>query len=253
MTKEWVRPARRLFVAASVLGFLVAALPLPNQPVNAAAGIQPAFAPHPSANGMTAEELFSKLLEHNRMREARLQGYSVTRTYKVKNDKEKVRAESQVSLQYRAPVTKEFKILSEQGSGMIRRMVFKPLMESELEAASGSNKRDSSLTPANYTFELLGEEDVDGHHCFAVQATPTRNDKYLFRGKVWIHATEFAVVRVEGQPARNPSWWTKRVDFVRRYQKIGEFWLPLRDETVTQVRIFGRNILIIDHYNYGIG
>jgi hypothetical protein len=85
-----------------------------------------------------------------------------------------------------------------------------------------------------------------------VQTTAKRADKYLFNGKVWIHAAEFALVRVAGQPAKNPSVWIKRVDFVRRYQKIKEFWLPLKNESITQVRMFGKNILTIDYDQYEI-
>ena len=47
-------------------------------------------------------------------------------------------------------------------------------MESEVETAAGRNRHDSSISPNNYTFNLLGEDDVDGYHCFVVQATPKR-------------------------------------------------------------------------------
>jgi NAD(P)-dependent dehydrogenase (short-subunit alcohol dehydrogenase family) len=39
---------------------------------------------------MTAQELFAKLLEHNRLRDNRLRQYSAARTYKVTNDKGKI-------------------------------------------------------------------------------------------------------------------------------------------------------------------
>ena len=244
----------RFFVGVSLLGFL-SALSLPvNRPVKAAAGGQQASTPRPSAGGMTADTILAKLMEHNRLREARLQqsSYSVPRTYRVQDDKGKVRAEAQVWLHYRAPGTKEFKVVWQKGSGLIYGRVFKPLMESEVEAAAGRNRHDSAISPANYTFNLLGEEDADGYHCYLVQATPKRADKYLFRGKIWIHATEFAVVKIAGQPAKSPSFLIKRVDFVRRYQKVGEFWLPVRDESVTQVRLVGTNILTIDYDRYEI-
>lgn len=237
-------PARRSIAPAFLL---LIALPL-SQPVRARAE----NGPHPVTEGLTGEVLFSKLIEHNRLRESLLQQYSVARTYAVKNTKGKVRAESHVLAQYRAPDSKEFTVLSEKGSGFVRGHVFKPLMESEAEAAAGTSHRDSSITPKNYTFELLGEEDLDGYHTFVVQATPARKDKYLFKGKIWIETSDFAIAKIEGRPAKNPSFWTKKVDFVRRYQKIGEFWLPLKDETVTLVRIFGTNILTIDYESYEI-
>src|SRR5437870_2657230 len=139
---------------ASMLGVLLMSLLLSWQ-------FARAETPHPPTGGMTGEMIFSKLLDHSRLQQERMQGYSVTRTYRVKNDKGNVRAETTVLLEYRAPASKEFTIVSESGSGYVRRHVFEPLMDSEVETASGTNRRDSSISPANYTFQLLGEDDVD--------------------------------------------------------------------------------------------
>ena len=68
-----------------------------------------------------------------------------------------------------------------------------------------------------------------------MHATPTRKDKYLFDGKVWIDAQDYAVVQIVGHPAKKLSVWVDKADFVRRYQKIGDFWLPLKDETSVHV------------------
>ncbi len=241
--KRVVQLLGRFFIGAALLGFLsVVRLPI-NQTVQAS---------FTSNNEMTGELVLAKLLEHNRLRETRLQQYSAPRIYRVQNDKGQVSAEVHVVMNYRAPGTKEFKIVSEQGSGLIRSRVFKPLMESEVATAAGRNRQNSSISPDNYAFTLLGEEEMAGYHCLVVQAIPRRNDSYLFKGKIWIHATEFAVVQIVGQPAKNPSFWIKRVDFVRRNQKIGEFWLPLKDESVTQVKISGKNTLTIDYTHYEI-
>ena len=242
----------QFIIVGSVLGLVsFARLPL-DQPLKAAPGGQQAFASKSSTSETTGDLVFAKLVEFNARRESRLEQYSVRGTYRVQNAKGEMSAESQVLLRYRAPGTKEFKIISEKGSGLVRSRVFKPLMEVEVETAAVRNRHDSSITPDNYTFDLLGEEDVNGYHCFVVQAVPKRADKYLFKGKIWIHAEEFAVVKIEGQPAVNPSVWIKRVDFVRRYQKVGEFWLPLNNQSTTRVRIFGKNTLTTDYDNYQI-
>jgi len=57
---------------------------------------------------------------------------------------------------------------------------------------------------------------------------------------------------MEGEPARNPSWWTKRNTIHITYEKIGEFWLPVRNETNTQVRIVGHSLLTIVYRDYEI-
>lgn len=206
----------------------------------------------PSTQSITGATLFTALIEHNLARSRRLHDFQVRRTYLVANDEHKPRAESEVLLSYQAPDRKEFSIISERGSGLVRRRVFKALLDSEVEAAAGTSKRNSSITPENYIFEYLGEEDVDGFHTFAVHAIPKRIDKYLFDAKIWIESKEFAIVRIEGQPAKSPSFWIKKVNFVRRYQRIDGFWLPLRDETVTDVRLVGKNIFTIDHHSYAV-
>src|SRR5262249_30823408 len=159
------------------LVFLMNVILWPNQATRATIG--PTF--NTAGDEINGQTVFSRLIEHNRWREARLQRYSVTRTYQIKSGSGKVRAESQVSMQYQSPGEKECKVLAESGSGIIRNRVFKPLMDSEVETALGRNRYDSSLSPANYEFELIGDEYVDGHHCFVVEATPRHGAKYLFR------------------------------------------------------------------------
>jgi len=242
-------PAPRLFVVSILLG-VMAAVP---SAIELAAAREPphgASAPRSSPEEMSGDQLFSELLEHNHSREERLLRYAVVRTYMVKSDKDTVYATTVVRMQYQAPGAKQFATVSEEGSGVIRSVVFRRLMESEVEAAKGRGHRDSSISPDNYTFRSLGEEDGGGRHYFVVKAVPKRKDKFLFEGKVWIDAQDFAVAKIVGRPAKNPSFWIKQVDFVRQYQKIGEFWLPLQDESVSDVRIFGKRVLTIDHRSY---
>src|SRR5262245_50194154 len=224
------RRIQRIFIA---LGFAVIFLMIAAMINSASASSAGSPPPDPA---VTAETVVAKLLEQNRRREARLQqtSYSAPRTYRIKDEKGNVRVEAQVLVQHRAPGTKEFKVVSKSGSDFVYGKVLKPLMDGEVEAAAGRGRQNSAVTPENYNFNLIGEDSVDGQRCFLVQATPKRADKYLFNGKIWIHANEFAIVKIAGQPAKSPSFMIKQVNFVRRYQKIGEFWLPARDESVTQ-------------------
>jgi hypothetical protein len=163
-----------------------------------------------------------------------------------------VHAEEIGRMEYRAPDKKTFVVTSEEGSGLIRRMALNPLIASEIAAAAGKQHHDSSISPANYTFDLLGEQQVGPYRCFVAQAIPKRRDKYLFEGKIWIDVQDYAVVRIEGHPAKKLSFWIERADFVRQYQKIDGFWLPQRDETFVQVRLYGKKVLTIDHQDYAV-
>jgi len=206
----------------------------------------------PLRPGVTAIQIFDELLAHNAFRAATLMNYTVSRTYQVVDLQGKVHAEEAGQMQYRAPDQKSFSVTSEKGSVLVRRLALNALITSEIETAAGKQHHDSAISPANYTLNLLGEQRVGPYRCFVAQATPKRNDKYLFEGKLWVDVNDFAVVRIEGRPARKLSFWIQRADFVRQYQKIGQFWLPQKDVTFLDVRLYGKKLLTIDHHDYSV-
>ena len=70
--------------------------------------------------------------------------------------------------------------------------------------------------------------------------------------KVWVDATDFAVTRIDAEPAQNPSFWTKRSEIHHEYMKVQDFWLPHRNESVSYIRLGGRATLTIDYGNYRV-
>jgi outer membrane lipoprotein-sorting protein len=206
----------------------------------------------PLSAGVTADQLFTRITTHNELRSAALRDYAVSRTYQVVDLKGKVHAEEIGRMEYRAPDKKTFTVTSESGSVLVRRLALSPLIASEIEAATGEQHHDSSISPANYTLHLLGEQQVGPYHCYVAQAVPKRKDKYLFEGKIWIDTVDYAIVRIEGHPAKKLSFWIEQADFVRQYEKIDQFWLSRRDETFVQVRLYGKKALTIDHHDYRV-
>lgn len=244
---------RRALLTLLFAGAMVGGTAAPRQSRSSVSPDDPDFLASPETldlprPSLADEQLFSEVVSHNERRSADLRQYSALRTYSVTEVNGKLHAKETVRLDYTAPDKKTFVKLAEEGSGIVRRLVLNRLMESETAAASGKEHHDSSLTPANYVFHVLGQEDLAGRHCFVVEARPKRKDKYLFEGKVWIDSAEFAVVKIAGHPASKLSFWITRADFVRQYEKIGEFWLPARDETFVDVRLYGQKILKIEHH-----
>lgn len=204
----------------------------------------------PLRPGVTEDHIFAELNAHNEIRKSGLRDYTALRTYQVIDLKGKVHAEEIGRMEFRAPDRKTFVVTSEMGSGLIRRMALNPLISSEIEAAAGRERHGSAISPDNYSLNLLGEQQLGPYRCFVAQAVPKRSDKYLFEGKLWIDVDDYAVVRIEGHPAKKLSFWIQRADFVRQYQKIEGFWFPQRDQTLVQVRLYGKKVLTIDHQNY---
>jgi len=205
---------------------------------------------HGAPTALAGDDIIATMLERNRMRNERLQRYSAVRTYELRNLQGKLAAQTVVRVDYEAPDKKKFDKTSERGSGIVRHLVFDRLLQSEGETSSGMEHHNSAITKANYAFALVGEEEVGPYRCFVLTATPKRKDKYLFEGKIWIDAIDFAIVKIAGQPARKPSFWVNRAEFVREYQRIDGFWLPFRDETFVEVKVYGRKVFTVDHQQY---
>ena len=242
-TKRTLSLVVATFVVATMFGEVKAQSNQENQP-DVTAPLEPL------REGIAENKLFAELDARNELRKSALLDYKVRRTYQVADLKGKVHAEETGQMEFHAPDQKDFVATSESGSGLIRRMALNPLISSEIEAAAGKVHHDSTISPANYSLELLGEQQIGAYRCFVAKLVPKRKEKYLFEGKVWIDADDYAIVRIEGHPAKKLSFWIERADFVRQYQKIDGFWLPEKDQTLVQVRLYGKKVLTIEHQNY---
>jgi len=77
-----------------------------------------------------------------------------------------------------------------------------------------------------------------------------RDNKYLFRGEICVNGNDFAVEPIDAEPAKNPSIWIKKTRIEHQYEKIGEFWLPAFNKSVTNVLLGGTATLTIQYTDY---
>jgi hypothetical protein len=161
-------------------------------------------------------------------------------------------AEMTVAATYNSPSSKEFKVVAQSGSKLILDRVFKKLLESEKEAAQPAMSARIQLNRDNYSFELVGYEPSETGGQYVLRVSPKFRSKYVYRGKVWVDATDFAVTRIEAEPAQNPSFWTKKSEIHHEYKKVHAFWLPARNESVSSIRLGGRATLTIEYKDYRV-
>ncbi len=209
--------------------------------------------PCPAANNLAGADVVARLTSRNAARAKDLLSFQATRNYQLHYTgfPSPLTAEMQVKVSYTAPGTKQFTIESESGSKLLLNRVLHRLLDSEKESgADDANRAAVAVTTANYAFSLLGCAPGDGRPRYVMQVAPLRDSKYLYRGTVWIDATDFAVTRIEAQPGKNPSFWTKRTAIDHEYQKVDGFYLPALNRTVTDVRMGGKAILTIRYQNY---
>jgi hypothetical protein len=198
----------------------------------------------------TADEIVAKMIAHDSERQSALHGYTGSRRYVLENRNHHKRAEMLVRMTCREDGSKQFDVVSENGWGGAMKHVFPRLLDAEVEAARPDLRERSRITPENYTFEIAGTEDIRGRLAYVISIEPKTQNKYLARGRIWVDADEYAIIRVEGQPSKNPSFWFKSVHFVHEYDKSGKFWFPVSDRSVTDVRIFGATEMNIEYFDY---
>jgi hypothetical protein len=162
-----------------------------------------------------------------------------------------------VEATYDSPATKSFKVTSQTGSKLVIDRVFKRLLESEKEAAAPEMHARTLLNRDNYDFVLIGFESSGVNSSgkgsqYVLAVYPKVKSKYVYRGKVWVDGTDFAVTRIDAEPAQNPSFWTKKNEVHHEYMKVQDFWLPRRNESVSYIRLGGRATLTIEYNNYRV-
>jgi hypothetical protein len=203
---------------------------------------------------VSTDVIVQKLMAANAQRSQALRGYSGKRVYHLdyhgifgSHD-----AGMQVETTYTAPNRKEFKILSESGSKLLINHVLLKLLSSEQEAQEEQNRKELEISPRNYDFSLVGTEHTPDRDFYVLAVRPKGSSKFLYRGKMWVDAKDFAVARMQGEPSRNPSLWVSHTEVEYRWAKIGEFWLPVYNQSETQVRMGGKAVLTIDYTDYQI-
>lgn len=197
-----------------------------------------------------ANEIIARLMDRNSQREKLQGGYIGTRRYVLENEKFNKRAEMLVSVKCDPDGSKQFEVVSEEGWSSANKRVLRKMLESESETSQPQVRERTSISPDNYSFQLIGSDSLESRPVFIIEVLPKREDKYLFEGRIWVDAEDFALVRAEGKPAKNPSFWTHSVNFVQVYHKNGTFWFPVSTESVTDARIFGKTAVTISYFNY---
>jgi hypothetical protein len=198
----------------------------------------------------TVDEIVATMLERDAQRQAASHGYTAVRRYTLQNPKHHKHAEMLVQVDCLENGVKEFRTVSDAGWGMARNHVFPKLLEGEKEASLPGERERSRITPKNYTFQLVGTVTADQRPAYRIAIMPKTQNKYLIRGEIWVDADEYAIVRIEGKPAKNPSFWVKSVQFVHTYQKSGGLWLPATDRSITDARFVGSTELTIEYFEY---
>jgi outer membrane lipoprotein-sorting protein len=197
----------------------------------------------------TNEEIIARMTQAQGENRAHFRPYKLTRDYKLfrgdNHDQFRSRLIAEISVA--PPDSKKYTIENPSGSLLDERIVRKML---DGEVAFARNSGSSDLTRENYDFRLIREDEIGGQRCYVLDLIPKRKSKNLLRGSIWVDAQSYLPLRVEGEPAQNPSWWVTDARIVLLYGYVGQMWLQTFSESTANVRIIGRSTMIWQDVKY---
>lgn len=206
-----------------------------------------------SAPLLPPDVVVQKMMATSARRSAELHAFRTTRTYRLQyhgflGTRE---AGMKVISTYTAPDKLDFSVVSEYGSKLLLNRVLLKLLDSERQAFRDQSQIE--LSPANYQFESQGfEQASEDDPCYVLGVAPRKENRFLYRGKVWIDAHDFALAKMDGQPAKSPSFWIRDTHIDSTWQKVGGFWLIQHTQSVSHIRMGGMATLTIDYSDYQI-
>ena len=176
--------------------------------------------------------------------------YEVTREYKVfRGDDKQPTSEVMAQIKFVPPDMKTYKITQARGNSRGEKMV-RELLDRETESAK--KRLGSEINRTNYDFVFLRQEDFGVVAEYVLRIVPKQKDKYLLRGQIWVDASTFRIRRIEGVPAKSPSFWIKGLHITLQFAQLGGMWVPISYDAIATVRFLGqytlagRNIRALD-------
>jgi hypothetical protein len=169
---------------------------------------------------------------------ARFQPYEVTREYKVfHGDEKQPSSEVMAQIRFVPPATRTYRITQADGKSRGEKMV-RELLDQEIEAAKKSH--ESEISRANYDFVFLRQEKLGFLDEYVLRIIPKRKETYLFSGQVWLDTTTFRIRRLEGVPAKSPSFWITDIHITMQFAQVKSMWIPIAVDATATVRFLGR-------------
>ena len=106
---------------------------------------------------------------------------------------------------YRKQTGKSYDIVSESGSSFWRNEVLATLLDNEKRMSLPGNVETALINSSNYDLKLdsNARERLNGRDCLVLDITPRRTSQFLFNGKLWVDAQDYAIVQLKGTASKS--------------------------------------------------
>jgi hypothetical protein len=207
------------------------------------------FAPGQKSPAPDVGTIVSRMVAARQDDQAHMRAYVVERDYRLLDTQEQPKAQVIASITHSPPDQNQYNI--ERSSGGMGAKVLRDIVQKENESLQGASRRE--ISQQNYEFQLLGMENVDGRNCFVLSLSPRRDEKDLIRGKLWVDAADYRIHRLEGNPAKSPSWWIRDLHILMIFASVDGMWLHTFTQAIAQVRFKGTYVMESRDVQYSSG
>lgn len=215
----------------------------------------------PATTMMPAQQLDPASVVHQvdtavKARIDNLAGYTVTEHYSVYRGDDETHpiAEMTVATTYKKESGKSYVIVSQTGSGIVRNLVLRTILENEQRLNQPGTREGAWITSANYNMQLKpgGTQMLDGRECRVLALFPRRKAPYLIEGTLWVDSKDGSIVQVQGTASKSSSLVTGPAQIMRQYASIGGYSQATHFRAVSNSYMFGRTSVAIDYQDYHI-
>ncbi len=183
-----------------------------------------------------------------------LAAYTVTEHYAVfrGNDETHSAAEMLVKTTYRRQTGKSYEIVSQSGSTFWRNEVLATLLDNEKHMSMPGNVETALINSANYemTLDANAREQLNGRDCLVLDINPKRTSQFLFKGKVWVDARDFAIVLLKGRASKSAFFLASAAEVTRQYDQVSGLPMAIHAQATSASSLLGQTVVKIDYANY---
>jgi hypothetical protein len=198
----------------------------------------------------TTETIVARMREARDRSRAQLRPYQVVRDYQLFGKEQKSQSEVTAYIDYAPPGVQHFTTHKNNGTSL-GEVIVRKILESEKEILTNQSAAD--ISPANYSFRFLRKDVLNRQPCYVLELRPLRKEAKLLDGIVWIDASSYLIARMEGKPARAPSWWVHNIEVALDFRAVHGMWLQTALRSTASVRLLGEHTLISRDVEYKMG
>ena len=197
--------------------------------------------PGVAAQSLSISDIVGRMEGAQEQSRSQFTAHSITREYQLaSHNGQKPESHVTAVINSFAPAAMDFTVRKTAGNDRGEKIVQRML---EHERQMRAHPELGRISWRNYGFALIGHDTVNGHDCYVLQLQPKRQSIELIRGKAWVSSDDFVIRKIEGEPARSPSWWLKDLHLTINYGVEHSMWTQLGIVAVAAVRLAGTYVL----------